>query len=87
MNYLNVRIITPRKVLFTEQVKSISSENSLGRFDILPNHANFITIIEKVPITIRKLNNKEVNFNFPLAIVYTKDNQVNIYTEIQLPQI
>ena len=87
MNYLNVKIITPRKVLLTERVKSISSKNSLGRFDILPYHANFITITEHSPILLTGMDDKVLSFNFPLAIIYTKANQVNIYTEIQLPQI
>lgn len=84
---LKIRIITPRQVIFNGLAKSVSSKNSVGRFDILPTHANFITVVENSPIIVKKVDNTTVKFDFPLAIIYTKDDQVNIYTEIQLPQI
>ena len=84
---LKVRIITPKQVIFNEDSLSISSTNTVGKFDILPTHANFITLIQNSPIIIRKTNHQLVTFKFPLAIIYTVSNKVNIYTDIELPQI
>ena len=84
MNFLNVRIVTPRAVVYEGQVLSISSANSPGKFDILPGHANFITIIEHSPIIIRMEKKRRLTFNFPVAIISNMKNKVNIYTDLSL---
>lgn len=77
---LHVRIVSPQKILFEADVLSVSSKNSTGKFDILAEHANFITLIENQPIVIHLKDKSVVNFNFPLSIIYTAKNAVNIYT-------
>lgn len=85
---LLVRIVSPRGVIFEGQATSISSQNSVGAFDILPQHANFITIVENQPISVIKSDNTQEDFHFDLAIIYTRNNQVNVYTDIrELPKL
>ncbi len=81
---LHVTILSPRETIFEGQALSISSKNSAGKFDILPQHANFITLVEGQPIRISLPGKKPLNFNFPKAIVYTSQNSVKIYTDITL---
>ncbi len=80
---LHVRIISPRELLLDAQAQSVSSKNMAGSFDILPLHANFITLIENSEIVIRILNQKTQTFKFPLAIIMAAENKVNIYTYLQ----
>lgn len=80
---LHVRIITPSQVLFEDDAISLSSVNSKGVFDILPEHANFITLVENHEIIIRVAKKPIVKFKYPLAIIYTFQNKVNIYTNLQ----
>lgn len=87
MNYLDVRLISPKQVIFEGQAVSVSSTNPIGNFDILYEHANFLTLVENSPIIIRKADGKNIQYTFPLAIIYTENSHVNIYTDIQLPQI
>lgn len=84
MNLLNIRIVTPKAVIYKGMALSISSKNLKGKFDVLPHHANFITIVEKSPITIRLTNKKRLIFNFPIAIISVIKNLVNIYTDISI---
>jgi len=84
---LNVRIVTPKQILFEGIASSVSSVNSAGKFDILPEHANFITIIENNPIIIQGVDKEITTYNFPLAIIYTAKNIVRIYTSLQQPSI
>ena len=81
---LNVRIVTPKAIVYEGTALSVSSKNSKGKFDILPQHANFITIVEKSPIIIRTDLKKRLIFNFEVAIISTIKNLVNIYTDITL---
>lgn len=77
---LHVRIISPQQVILDTQASSVSSKNLQGNFDILPLHANFITIIENQPIVVRPPKQKPLSFKFPLAIILTTENKVSIYT-------
>lgn len=80
---LHIRIISPQQTFFEGEVNSVSSKNLQGSFDILPQHANFITTVENSPIIIRVQGQKPQTFKFPIAIIYTTRNVVNIYTYIQ----
>lgn len=86
-NLLQVRIVSPKQVIFSGEATSVSSTNSVGNFDILPKHANFLTLVEKVPLIIRKPDKEKLTFNFPLAIIFASQNRVNIYIDIQLEKI
>lgn len=79
MNSLIVSINNPDETIWEGPAESVSSENSSGPFDILPQHANFLTIVENKPLIVRTLSHKEV-FNFSTCVIYTHDNYVSIYT-------
>lgn len=81
---LQIKIFSPKQTIFEGQALVISSKNSAGKFDILPQHANFITLVENQPITIFLPGKKSLNFNFPKAIIYASQNLVKIYTDITL---
>lgn len=79
---LNIVINSPQAVVWEGKADSVSTENSLGTFDILPGHANFVTMIENKPIIIRHGSQKET-FNFMNALLSVSDGQqVTIYAEI-----
>ena len=77
---LHVRIISPQQLILEAEAESVSSKNLSGAFDILPSHANFITMVEKQPIIVRLHGQKDQRFDFPMAIILTTDNKVDIYT-------
>lgn len=80
---LHVRILSPQQLILDTQAQSVSSKNSQGAFDILPQHANFITLIENYPILVRIKNQKPLSLKFPIAIIHVEANKVDIYTYIQ----
>lgn len=79
----DLRIISPKQIIYQGAVLSVSSKNSAGNFDILAEHANFITLIENNPIIIRPVGKQPIVFNFALAIIFTSQNKVNIYTQLK----
>lgn len=80
---LHVRIISPQQLILETDAQSVSSKNSQGNFDVLAQHANFITVIENSPITVRIKGQKPQTFKFPIAIMHVQENKVDIYTYIQ----
>lgn len=87
MQYLNVSVVSPYETLFSDKATSVSSKNSEGPFDILPQHVNFVTIIENDPIIVRTADKKEVKFSFPIAIIYNSSDMVKIYAQLKLPKL
>lgn len=79
----HIRIVSPNQTLFEGEAESVTSTNSKGIFDILAGHANFITLIENKPIIIRSSKKEPLTYTFPIAIIYTSRNNVNIYTYTQ----
>jgi len=79
---LNVRVISPEKVIWEGMAHSVSSKNVDGPFDVLPEHANFITIIYKEPIVIRSIDKKLITYTFDQSVLYTHNSDVRIYTTI-----
>jgi F0F1-type ATP synthase epsilon subunit len=80
-NSLTVKISSPEKTIWEGDAFAVSSRNPQGKFDILPQHASFLTIIEDQPIKISSQTKKVLQeFRFKQAIIYNRDNKVSIYT-------
>ncbi|MDO8618937.1 MAG: hypothetical protein Q7R49_03235 [Candidatus Daviesbacteria bacterium] len=84
---LNVIVLSPQDILFQGPALSVSSKNSAGNFDMIPQHAKLITIIENNPIVIRQPNRDKITFKFPLAIIYITNNKVSIYAQPEITPI
>lgn len=80
---LRLRILSPKRTIFEGEAEAVSSINVDGKFDILPQHANFITLVEKNAIVVRVSRSQKHTFNFERAIIYIAQDFVNIYTEIE----
>jgi F0F1-type ATP synthase epsilon subunit len=81
-NELNVAIVNRDQRIWEGKANSVSSENSAGRFDILPQHANFITLIRNKPITIRETTGKSQTMTYKTAVLSIKEDRLMIYTDI-----
>ena len=80
---LSVKIMNPNKILWEGEANSVSSKNASGPFDILPRHANFITLIKKkVPIIVRSVSEGEKEFSFDNAVMQVHGNNILIFTQI-----
>ncbi len=78
---LYIKVMSPQETFFEGQAQSVSSVNSSGPFDVIPEHANFITIIENQDIIVIKPDHQALKFHFTQAIIYNVENKVTIYAE------
>lgn len=69
------------KVLFEGEVKSFTSYNTRGIFDVLYEHANFISIINKTCV-IRKIDGTTTEMQIEEGIVRVHENKVTVYLGI-----
>jgi F0F1-type ATP synthase epsilon subunit len=79
---LSVRISKATKIVWEGSAASITSENASGPFDILPMHANFLTLVKKHPISVKKSDGTEQKIETEQAVIVVEDNKVKIYLNI-----
>jgi F0F1-type ATP synthase epsilon subunit len=78
---LRVQIFTPKGVVWEGKARAVSSVNSQGPFDLLPEHAHFISLIEHQPITVL-MGNGARTFTYKTAVIRLLDDNVTIYADI-----
>src|SRR5437868_10578 len=79
---ITIKVIDADTVLFEGEVDRISSYNEMGRFDIFPMHANFISILQK-ELTLFKGHEKVKELKIEQAILKIKQDTVNIFLGIE----
>lgn len=80
-NNITLSITNRQGVLFSGGVKTVSSYNEKGPFDIFSKHENFISLIYQ-KIVIHKLDNKTQEFKIDNGVLRVYKNDVNIYIGI-----
>lgn len=81
-NILDVEIRSPDKTLYKGPAIAVSSRNEVGPFDVLPQHENFISIINgKITVWIHKNEKQEIE-NVS-AIMKAKSNKINVFLGVE----
>lgn len=79
---IKVIIRDTQNIIFNDEVDRISSFNEVGRFDIYPMHANFISIIRQ---EINLFQNKQLvkNIKIEQAVLKVKQDVAHIFLGIE----
>lgn len=77
----DVMITSPSAIIWKGIATSVSSKNSVGPFDILAAHENFVTMVENEPIIVRS-GDKEKSFQYENAVISVYDKKVIVYANI-----
>lgn len=75
---MKVKIMNMEKVLYEGEAISLTSNNDVDTFDILPGHINFITIV-KNNIKVKTNDNKELKFDIEYGVLLCDNYSVNVY--------
>ena len=79
---MHVKIYAPFKVYFDGQVLSISANNQLGAFDILPHHRNFITLLEPGDLTVRIPEKNDLKMPISKGVMHVKADEVRVFLDV-----
>jgi F0F1-type ATP synthase epsilon subunit len=79
---IKVNIRSTEEVLFDGEVDRITSFYEVGRFDVYPMHANFISIIEK-ELSLYNNHQKVKELKLERAVMKVKQDIVSIYMGIE----
>ncbi len=78
---LNVQARAPFELYYEGKARSVSATNKVGRFDILPGHADFFSIINPGSVIIQT-EDEEIDIPISNGIVTVKDDQVLMFLNI-----
>lgn len=69
-------------VQFEGEVKAITSHNPVGTFDVLPMHANFITVVRQ-KLILHQVNGSKMELNIENGVMRVSENKVEIYLGVK----
>ena len=78
---INLDIVSPQRLVFKGQVKSVTAPGTLGSFQILHNHAPIVSTLEIGILKVRTVNDEERIYAVGTGILEAKFNKVNILAE------
>lgn len=79
---LTVTVRDRKEKLWEGEARSVSGNNIKGPFDILPQHINFISIINR-KLVVKDKENKIHEFNVSSGIMQVQGNKVMIYLGVK----
>ncbi len=80
--FLSVHIASAEGLIWDGTAHSVSSVNRDGPFDVLPQHAQFITLISGAPLTVRPVVGEARTFTFQRAVMHVHGNTVAVYVGV-----
>ena len=80
MENLTLKVCTPEGVLFDDQIISVNARTVVGDVQILKNHANYATAIEKGNVVI-KTKTEEIIGVCGGGFLSVNENEVRIITD------
>lgn len=76
---IRVEIQSSEEVVWEGEAEALSSKNAEGPFDILPNHANFMTFVQGGGMTLHLKGGETREFSFDRAVLYFHEDVAKIY--------
>lgn len=75
---LYVTVRSRRGLTFEGELSAVSSYNQMGRFDILPEHINFVSMISK-RLILHKADGKKEELNVEKGVLMVESNRVQVF--------
>ncbi len=80
--HLDVIVRDPNRVVFEGKAVAVSTKNSVGPLDILPEHENFITLVTgNITVWVDKHQKQEIKAD--KAIIKAEANKIIIYMGVE----
>jgi F-type H+-transporting ATPase subunit epsilon len=77
-----VKVFSPREVYYDGPAISLSAENDTGKFDILPLHHSFISLLKAGNVTIGLHDDKQKVLAIEKGLLRVKDNKVTVFLDV-----
>lgn len=78
---LRVKVWSPFRVYYDDEATSISGENGTGPFDILPQHRNFISLLNACDLVLQTRDG-EIKIRITGGVMQVHRNTVTVFLEV-----
>ncbi len=78
---LHVKVYSPFKTYYEDNVYSISAINATGPFDVLPKHHNFMTLLNPCEL-ILQTDRGEGRIRIARGIMHVKEDKVIVFLDV-----
>lgn len=78
---LHVKVYSPFKTYFDENVYSVSAVNATGPFDVLPRHHYFMTLLNPCEIVLQT-ERGEGKIRIARGIMHVKADKVVVFLDV-----
>ena len=85
-NYLHLEIVTPNRLFFNDEVKSLTAPGFEGGFQVLPRHAPYITTMLPGTVKILTKDDKPLFFATSGGTVEVHSNNITVLAESIIPK-
>ena len=85
MAQLHLKIVTPEKLIFDEEVSQVNVSTEQGQIGILPNHANLMAKLEPGELVIKK-GGKTDTLAVGDGFLQVSDNILTIMTDLAVEE-
>jgi F0F1-type ATP synthase epsilon subunit len=80
-NRLQVIARAPFKIYYEGPAKAVSAVNKVGKFDVLPGHADFFSVMNAGEVSI-DTEAEPIIFQITSGIITVRDDQVMLFVDI-----
>lgn len=77
-----VKVYAPFQVYFEGDAYSVSAENAVGPFDILPKHRNFLCMLVPCNLVVEPVKGKARTIKIHRALMYVKADRVVVFMDV-----
>tara|TARA_B100000965_G_scaffold330729_1_gene294607 strand:- start:627 stop:863 length:237 start_codon:yes stop_codon:yes gene_type:complete len=74
-------ILTPEKLLYEGEIKSVKLPGTNGEFEILNSHAPIISTLSKGEICVTNTNNDKEKFNINGGVIEMQNNKIIVLAD------
>lgn len=81
VDIIKLNIITPERKVYDGEVSEITTENDIGRLEILPNHVPMVTSIIPTVTTFTTVEGNKLKLFTSTGILRIENNELNLLSE------
>jgi F0F1-type ATP synthase epsilon subunit len=78
---IRVTVRDRKRIVFDKDAKAVTARNDTGTFDVLAQHANFISLVNQ-SITVHTIDGEKVTIPISNGVLKVKDNGVHCYINL-----
>ncbi|MBX4201384.1 hypothetical protein KW803_00610 [Candidatus Saccharibacteria bacterium] len=79
---MQVKVYAPFKVYFDGKATSLTATNRVGPFDVLPQHHNFISLLEEGDILVRADGQDDFKMTIKKGIMHVKADIIRVFLDV-----